>query len=73
MKPQTRRALYLMKSKEWVSGEELREVAGGRYGARLGELKPLGYRWEKKFIRGYSVPWYHLILPDRQLTLDDVA
>jgi hypothetical protein len=32
MKPQTRRALYLMKSKEWVRGRELREVAGDRYG-----------------------------------------
>ena len=64
VKPTTRRALELLKSREWVHGEALREVAGSRYGARLDELKPLGYSWEKKRIKGYAVPFYHLVIED---------
>jgi hypothetical protein len=68
--PAARRALYLLKSREWVNGEELRSVAGSRYGARLDELKPHGYSWDKKRIRGTPVPYYRLVLPVQQLPLD---
>jgi hypothetical protein len=73
MKPTTGRALTLLLSKEWVSGNELFLVAGTRYGARLDELKEQGYRWDKRWIRGSRVPHYHLILPHEQLTLDGAA
>lgn len=64
MKPATRRALHLLLSKEWCSGNELFQVAGTRYGARLDELKPLGYRWEKQWRPGSAVPYYHLLSPE---------
>lgn len=76
MKPSTRCALTLLLSKEWVSGNELFQVAGTRYGARLDELKnDHGYRWEKRWIKGSAVPLYHLLLPTEpeQLTLLQVA
>ena len=60
MKPSTREALTLLLSKEWVSGNELFKVAGTRYGARLDELKPLGWRWEKRWIKGRRVPMYRI-------------
>jgi hypothetical protein len=72
VKPQTRAILDLLLSKEWVSGKEMEDIAF-RYGARLNELKPLGYSWDKRWVKGRSVPLYHLRLPERQLTLDDVA
>jgi hypothetical protein len=73
MKPTTGRALTLLLSKEWVSGNELFLVAGSRYGARLDELKALGYRWDKRWVRGSRVPQYRLVLSDEQLTLDGAA
>ncbi len=72
MKPSTRRALTLLLSREWVSGNELFQVAGTRYGARLDELKnDLGYSWEKRWVKGSMVPFYHLLPPEKpeQLTL----
>jgi hypothetical protein len=69
MKPQTRAILHLLLSKEWVSGNELYQIAA-RYGARLDELKPLGYSWDKRWIKGSSVPLYRLHAPAVQLTLD---
>ena len=65
MKPATRAALSLLLSKEWVSGNELADVAGYRYPARLGELKPLGFSWDKKYLRGRSVPIYRIHAPQR--------
>jgi hypothetical protein len=75
VKPATRRALHQLLSKEWVSGNELFQVAGTRYSARLDELKPDGYRWEKRWIKGSAVPLYHLLSPEpEQQTLRlDVA
>ncbi len=76
MSPSTRRALTLLLSREWVSGNELFQVAGTRYGARLNELKnDHGYRWEKRWIKGRAVPFYHLLPPEKpeQLRLDQVA
>jgi hypothetical protein len=73
MKPQTRAILDLLLSKEWVSGNELLGLGIGRYGARLNELKALGYSWDKRWVHGTRVPLYHIRLPERQLTLDDVA
>ncbi|MCA1570862.1 MAG: hypothetical protein LC798_11195 [Chloroflexi bacterium] len=64
MKPSTRAARELLLSREWVSGNDLFEVAGTRYGARLDELKLLGYRWEKRWIKGSAVPLYHLLPPE---------
>ena len=63
MKPATRKALYLLLSKEWVSGNELFQVAGTRYGARLDELKALGYSWDKRRVKGSSVPLYRIHPP----------
>lgn len=60
LKPSTRRALHLLLSREWVSGNDLMEAAGTRYPARLGELKPLGWRWDKKYLRGRAVPMYRI-------------
>ncbi len=58
MKPSTRRALTLLLSREWVSGNELLQVAGTRYSARLDELKnDLGYSWEKRWVKGRAVPF----------------
>ena len=72
MKPQTRRILEVLLSKEWVSGNDLYDIAA-RYGARLDELKPLGYRWDKKWVKGSAVPFYRIHVPSVQLTLEDVA
>ena len=62
MKPQTRRILYLLRSKEWVHGNEMHDIAG-RYGARLDELKALGYTWDKEWRPGSAVPWYRIHAP----------
>ena len=77
MKPTTRSALTLLRSREWVSGNDLFQVAGTRYGARLNELKnDHGYRWEKRWIKGRAVPFYRLLLPEKpeqlSLTLERV-
>jgi hypothetical protein len=63
MKPATRRLLLRLQQDEWVSGNELFQVAGTRYGARLDELKALGYRWDKKWVHGSRVPLYRLHPP----------
>jgi hypothetical protein len=65
MKPSARRLLTLMLSKEWVSGNEMFEAAGTRYGARLADLKELGYTWDKRPVPGSAVPMYR-IHPPRQ-------
>ena len=62
MKPQTRRILYLLRSKEWVHGNEMHDIAG-RYGARLDELKAMGYWWDKEWRPGSAVPWYRIHAP----------
>jgi hypothetical protein len=75
VKPTTRAALSLLLSREWVSGNDLMEVAGTRYPARLGELKPLGWRWKKRWVRGRSVPMYRIYRaePEQQTLRLDVA
>lgn len=60
LKPAARRALALLLSKEWVSGNELFQVAGTRYGGRLNELKDHGWTWDKRWIKGSAVPLYRI-------------
>jgi hypothetical protein len=40
------RTLTMLKDLQWTSWRQLRRVAGVRYGARIRELKRLGYRIE---------------------------
>lgn len=42
------RLLELLWDQEWHSNKELREVAGQRYGARLHELRQLGFEISKQ-------------------------
>lgn len=72
MKPATRRCLSRMLAANgaWISGNELFQVAGTRYGARLFELKhEYGYAWEKRYVRGTRVPQYRLSSEPVQQTM----
>lgn len=72
MKPSTRRALALLTSADgaWLSGNRLFEVSGTRYGARLFELRAMGYVIEKRPApNGSHVPEYRLVPEPVQQTM----
>lgn len=71
MKPRTRAVLNRLLADEWVSGNELFQVGGTRYGARLFELKhEHGIDWEKRPApNGSHVPQYRLVREPEQQTL----
>lgn len=47
----------------WISGNDLADAVGWRYGGRLHELKAAGYDWEKRYVRGTRVAQYRLVEP----------
>ncbi len=74
MKPSTARCLARLRGGEWVSGNQLFEVAGTRYGARLFELRTdYGFVIEKRPAPPSAVPLYRIVEADEQLTLERVA
>jgi len=73
MKPSTSRCLARLRGGEWVSGNQLFEVAGTRYGARLFELRQEGHVIEKRPAPRSAVPQYRIVEPDEQLRLEGIA
>ncbi len=70
MKPSTARCLACLRGGEWVSGNQLFEVAGTRYGARLFELRQEGHVIEKRPAPHSAVPQYRIVEKPEQLKWD---
>ena len=64
LKPSTRRVLCMLQSHRphWVSAVALLQpgVGGARYGARIGELRKLGYEIQSSTISGKPYYQYRL-------------
>jgi biotin operon repressor len=73
MKPSTSRVLarLVMADGQWISGNELARAVGWRYGARVYELRQLGYTIERRSApNGSPVDEYRIVPLAEQQSMD---
>lgn len=74
MKPSCKRVLDELRlyAGGWVRGTELAAVGGFRFGARIHELRQMGYHIEARSDPTSAVDMYRLV-PEGQMSFEDVA